>query len=424
MSGGMSTAGLRLEQAPPLSIPISFFVTAPFALIIAGGLLALNGAALITTRFAGTTAALVHLTTLGFFAMVMLGALYQMIPVVAGAPVPAVRSAHGVHVALVAGLGSLVIGLWTSSRLALMLAAGLLGAGFLVFLFLTGVALARAPAKSATVHGMRVAVSGLVVLAALGITMAVLRGSGTPAPGYAGWMSAHIAIGFLVWIGGLISSVSFQVVPMFYLTPSFPRWAERAIVASVALTLLLVTGTVAVGADPLWIAVGAVPAWLGVLVLHPIIALRAIAKRRRPRTDPSLWFWRAGLLAGLIAAPAGAVAVSADDFRVPLLFGWLLLFGWGGLVIHGMLTRIVPFLVWFHRFSTRIGKQRVPSMRELLPDRYARVGLGVHLSTLGLGAVGIATGIDAVARAAGVGIALTGAALLVSIGRVLRAGGA
>jgi hypothetical protein len=422
VSGGISTAGLRLEQAPPLLIPIGFFLTAPFGLMVAGALITLGGSALLTTRFAGTTAALVHLGTLGFFAMVMLGALYQMIPVVAGAPVPAVRSAHGVHGGLVVGLGALTVGLWTSSRAALTVGAALLGASFLTFIVLVGVALARAPTRSPTVIGMRVAVAGLAVLSVLGVTMAMLRGAGSPAPGYPGWMSAHIAIGFLVWIGGLVTSVSYQVVPMFYLTPAFPSWAQRAIVGGVAATLLLVTAAVLLRAEQQWIAVAAAPAMVAVFLLHPFVILRAISQRRRRRVDPSLWFWRAGLVAGFAAAPAGVIAVVVDDFRFPLLFGWLVLFGWGGLVIHGMLTRIVPFLVWFHRFSVRVGKQRVPAMRELLPDRYAKLGFGLHLATLLLGVVGIATGWDLVTRALGIGIALTGLALLASIGRALSAG--
>ncbi len=31
-------------------------------------------------------------------------------------------------------------------------------------------------------------------------------------------------------------------------------------------------------------------------------------------------------------------------------------------IVHGMLTRIVPFLVWLHRFAPRIGEIRVPSL--------------------------------------------------------------
>jgi hypothetical protein len=93
--------GLQLSQAPPLSIPASFFLTAPVALVAAGILLMTLGSLALTTAWALPTLMLTHLGTLGFLSAVMLGALYQMTPVVAGSPVPGIRAAHAVHLCLV-----------------------------------------------------------------------------------------------------------------------------------------------------------------------------------------------------------------------------------------------------------------------------------------------------------------------------------
>jgi len=418
----MATEGLRLEQAPPLSIPLRFFLVAPVALVVAGALLVWGGDTLIWTRFGATTAALLHLGTLGFLASVMLGALYQMIPVVAGAPVPIVRSAHVVHVALVLGVGALVLGFAAASHLGMLVAAAALGSTFVLFVAPVAVALARAPTKSATVHGMRLAVTGLVALVTLGVLMALARSSGAPTPRYAGWMSAHIALGLVVWVGGLLTAVSFQVVPMFYLTPSFPRWAERAIVGSVALSLVATLVAVAANLGDRFTAFAALPGALGVFVLHPLATLRGIRRRRRKRPDPSLRFWQAGLGFGLLAFPGALAAVLADDSRWPVLFGWLVVWGWAGLIVHGMLTRIVPFLVWFHRFSALVGRAPVPPMRRLLPDSFARTGLGLHLATLLAGAAALGLGSSLLTRIAGVGLALTGVSLAASILRVLSHG--
>jgi len=418
----MPTAGLRLEQAPPLTIPVSFFLTAPVALVAAGAMLAWVGAPLLATRFAGATAALVHLGTLGFLGAVMLGALYQMIPVVAAAPVPAVRTAHAVHALLSLGVVALAGGLYADVRVAVLLGAGMLVVAFATFLAPVAVALLRAPTRSTTVAGMRIAVAGLLVLLTLGVLMGVARGSGSAAPRYPGWIAAHIAIGLSVWIGGLISAVSFQAVPMFYLTPGFSRWVQRTISGLVATTLAVVTAFVVTNRDPSWIAAAAAPAAVAAWLLHPIVTLRLIGQRRRKRPEPSLWFWRAGLWVGLAAFPVGIASAFADDFRYPVLFGWTVLFGWAGMIVHGMLTRIVPFLVWFHRFSALVGKAPVPPMRQLLPESHSRIGFGTHLTTLGLGVVAIITGADLVARATGAGLVLTGVALFLSLLRVLRHG--
>jgi hypothetical protein len=85
------------------------------------------------------------------------------------------------------------------------------------------------------------------------------------------------------------------------------------------------------------------------------------------------------------------------------------------MIIHGMLTRIVPFLVWFHRFASLVGEVPVPSTRSLLPDRWTRLGFGLHLASVVAGVAGIASG-------AGLLIQLTGLLVLataLSLGRSL-----
>ena len=34
-----------------------------------------------------------------------------------------------------------------------------------------------------------------------------------------------------------------------------------------------------------------------------------------------------------------------------------------------MLYKIVPFLIWFHRFSTLVGKVKVPLLKDVLPEK-------------------------------------------------------
>ena len=77
--------GLSFEQAPPFSLPLRFFLTAPLFLLAAAVLIVLAPDAL-ASRWTPQALALTHALTLGFLAMVMLGALMQMLPVVAGSP--------------------------------------------------------------------------------------------------------------------------------------------------------------------------------------------------------------------------------------------------------------------------------------------------------------------------------------------------
>jgi len=41
--------------------------------------------------------------------------------------------------------------------------------------------------------------------------------------------------------------------------------------------------------------------------------------------------------------------------------------GFAATITNGMLYKIVPFLIWFHRFSTLVGKVKVPLLKDILP---------------------------------------------------------
>jgi hypothetical protein len=411
--------GLHLSQAPPLSIPASFFLTAPLALVAAGVLLMASGSLALTTGWALPSLMLTHLGTVGFLGTVMLGALYQMTPVVAGSPVPWIRLAHAVHLSLVVGLVAFLVGLGTYSSAIVLVGVALLAVALVGFVGTVGLALLRAPTRSETVTGMLLAVATLVLVSGLGVTMALGYG-GLGFPGARNlWVQVHLCLGLLGWVGGLISAVSWQVVPMFYLASPLNRASRRAMLGLLAASGVLLPASLAVGGTG-FAALAALPAALAVWVLHPYLTLRSLADRRRRRVDPSLLFWRAGLAVAPLGAAAALAAHLLPDPRWGVLLGWLAVWGWAGMIVHGMLGRIVPFLVWFHRFSPLVGKARVPSMRSLLPDGWTRLGFALHVVSLIAGVVSILSANDFLCRLTGLLLACTGAQLGFCLVHALR----
>ena len=383
----MAMTGLSPEQAPPLRIPALFFLSAPVFVIVVGiAFLTLGDAALLSTN-APTTLALIHLGTLGFFAMTMFGALYQMIPVVAGIPVKAPRLAYGVYGLLIALLLALTAALYRGEvnffRVALILGVAVL----VLFALPIAFALGRAPIQNPSVNGLRLAVAGLFGVFIVGLAMAYGRGFVGYYADWNAWRTTHVALGFLVWIGGLISAVSWQVAPMFYLTPPLPRWSQRLSLGSALLVLVIAPVALGVGAGERWIAVIALPAAGVQWLVHPAVVAVALRRRRRKSRDASMAFWQLALAVAPFAFIAGIVANSSDDARAPVVFGWLVLWGWGGAIIHGMGVRILPFLTWFHRLAPWVGHRPVPPMRRLLSQGRIWSAWILHVLTLVAGCV-------------------------------------
>jgi hypothetical protein len=429
MQIGMTTPGLSLEQAPPLSIPASFFLTVPLSLLVAGSILMLTGAESLSHLWNPQVIALTHVGTVGVLLMGMIGALYQMTPVVAGAPVPAIRLAHAVHFMLLFGLACFVWRLLGGSAFAMTLARHSLGLALLGFLLPVSWSLAKCATRNETVLGMRLAVASLAAIAAMGLVMAGgYVGASFPENRFL-WTQVHLTLALLGWVGGLIVAVSWQVLPMFYLVKPARRITMKALLAALLIGLVLPFAAFMIGASDdavlsatEWAAVASLPAALAIWFVHPLLTLRSIAQRRRRRSDASLLFWRAGLTFAVLLLPLAVLSCFLIDPRWQILFGWIAIWGWAGMIMHGMLIRIVPFLVWFHRITPLIGELRVPSIRQLLSQGQIRIGYSLHLISIVLGAATIVTQVDMLAQLTGAMVAATGISLGSSLLHVLGKG--
>ena len=419
-------ASVRPEQGPPLLVPLAFFATGPLALLGAGTLALVRGDDGMGSIWGTTTLATVHLGAVGLLLFVMLGALYQLLPTVAGAVVPVVRLAHLVHALLLGGATALIVAQAGGPPEAFGVAAVSMLIGLVLFLGPAGFALARSRAQGPTVWGLRVALVALAAVAFAGLRLAWVR-SGAPSASVlatgASWPTlrlAHVHLGFLPWMGGLVTAVSWQVVPMFYLAPAPPRAVPWIALGGVTASLVGLVAALFVDVTTNTVVWLALPGALVVWAVHPAWTLLALRRRARRRRDTTLWFWWLAMGIAPLCLAAGAASAALDSPKLPLVYGVLVLFGWAGALAHGMLTRIVPFLVWLHWCAPHVGVRPVPSTRELLPQRHVAFGFATHAATLVAGLAAVALDSSLAWRVFGAGLAATGAMLLAEIGTVLR----
>ena len=96
---------LAFHLAPSPSVIFGCLLPAPWLGMVAGLLLALGPAEGLPHRFAPVSLSLVHVLALGMLLPVMLGALFQLFPVLAGVPVPATPLAGTLGGTLLRGHG-------------------------------------------------------------------------------------------------------------------------------------------------------------------------------------------------------------------------------------------------------------------------------------------------------------------------------
>lgn len=361
---------ISFEKAPPFAAPLRFFLTAPLFAVLTGLLLVLEGPALFVSRWMPATLAVTHLITIGFLLQVMLGALIQILPVVAGANLGRpLLVARILHVGLTLGTLLLAAGFYFSRPDLLIAAAWILGGALLVFLLASARALTGVASTSPTIRGIKLALFGLFGLAVLGVGMALGLAGGWSLP-FIALTDLHAAWGLGAWGGVLLAAVAYVVVPMFQLTPGYPAWSGWWFPPSVIGLALL--WSLSIGLDLPFLSRLAQAGLATAGMAFCAQTLRLQGQRRRARADVTYRYWQIGLGAALLAlVQLLVVAVWPGASELPgwtLAFGVLLVAGGYLSFIIGMLYKIIPFLAWMHLQNQGLAKVAAPNMNKLLPD--------------------------------------------------------
>ncbi len=351
---------------------------------------------LLTTGFAEPLGALrappmlitVHLTTIGWLSLLMLGALYQFVPVICNTTLYSQRLP-------IIGIGFIGIGLASMllGFLALNGSTGLhigylpIGGALLLFGFVLGginVGMTLWRGRPLPLQAVFVAVSlvFLLLTALLGLAFALSLALPRP-PVFllrltASGLDLHIAAGLGGWFTLTVMGVSYRLLSMFMLAPDEPRRSTYAalLLTTGGLGLLVIGGLVTLdrGLAAAWVNwLGGTATGLG-LACYLSDVISFYRNRRRKLLELNSVTAAAALALLAMAAAVGfalAMADKLDQYAAPVAY----LFVFGGLTGLGLgqLYKIVPFLTWLEVFGKRLGKGPVPRVQDLVQESRARL---------------------------------------------------
>ncbi len=382
--------GLQIKKSPPISVPFRFFLTAPIFLLLAASVLLWRGPEVMQYRLSSAALAVTHLFTLGFMSMAMLGALLQLLPVVAAAPVVTPRWIGATsHVFVTAGTLFLSAGFLFTESYFVGMGMLLLIIGFAVFILAVGAALLRSPIKNPLVRSIKISVTALALTITFGAVLALSHAWNIAVSNEA-LQYLHPAWGLVGWGALLAIGVAFRVVPMFQLTPRYPSWLTRFLPTTAFALLVLWSIALWTSAGTLLLAVRLCAVGLaGVLGIFAIATLMLQYRRKGGRPDVTVYFWTLGMVSVLIGILAFTLRIGLSMWsqqfdRIDNFIGIAVLLGFFGSIINGMLYKIVPFLTWFRLHSVRAPNRRVPDVKTIIPERRQRLQLTIQIAALAL----------------------------------------
>ncbi|MCL6524520.1 MAG: hypothetical protein K6T34_07640 [Thermoflavifilum sp.] len=325
----------------------------------------------------------VHMFTIGWASMIMMGATYQLLPVICEHHLFSSRLSLLSFLCMFTGALLLISAFWWFQTGWLMLTGGgliwLASVAYWINVVSTGGACDRHHMQKCFLVS---AASWFVMTTSLGWFTAlqfVYPSTSVPIPI---WLKIHAHVGLAGWFLQLISGVSSKLIPMFLLGKSKKENRLRAAFfwQNGGLIIFLIQAPLQ-GID--WLSGIAAVMIVAGIAFQISYVYDAFQHRVRKPLDLQMkhsMLAFAFLLLAILLLPV----VYRWDHQWSIIYGMLLLMGWVSSLILGQTFKTLPFIVWNARYKQWNGKFKIPLPRQLYTEWRLQWQFRLYLLSIGL----------------------------------------
>ncbi|VAY87793.1 hypothetical protein MNB_ARC-1_97 [hydrothermal vent metagenome] len=382
------------DFAPPFRLIAPYFVIGAIFLVLSVALLFRFD---ISTIGSMDSIALswVHIFLLGFVMMVIFGAMAQLVPVVLEVGHFAVDLYYVIYPLLV--IGTLLMGYGFLTSPALLPYGGIVVlVALLIFVLETFLTINKIKKLNLVMMSVLLANIFLFIGLVFGTLMA-LGYAGTIEINSLSLLKAHIYLVLGGYVGITIMGMSLILLPMFWLSHNFSWKPVHYALWCMSIGVIFVMFSVIFDNNILEYSGYILSIVALILYFYQIYLIY----KTRVRMDNdtylhSLLFSYSSLFVSLIM---GVIYLIFPNENLLLTIGWVLFLGFITFMIMGHLYKIVPFLVWYERFSPLIGKQQVPMLADMVPAWSAKFQFAFSSSGTTICGAGILLGSNDIFKA-------------------------
>jgi len=352
------------DFAPPFKLIAPFFILGSIFYIFACAYLftfSTENLSLLDTK----VLSLVHLFLLGFVMMTIFGAMAQLVPVVLEVGHFGVELFYAIWPLL--GIGTTLMALGFLNYPQLLPYGGVVVLiSMMIFVMEIFLTIKKVEKFNIVMTSVLISNTFLFFGIIFGLVMA-LSYAGTLHVDISALLRSHV---YLV-IGGYISitlmGLSVVLLPMFGLSHGFSKKPLEISIWLMSLGVSFVVSSSFIDFSLLEY-IGYVLSIVSLFVYFYLVKT-IFTTRARKEIDiyaKSLMFAYFSMLGALVL---GIAYLVTHYEPLALTSAWLIFFGFFSFAITGHVYKIVPFLVWFERFSPLVGKQKVPMLADMLPEK-------------------------------------------------------
>ncbi len=317
----------------------------------------------------------VHLYLLGFVMMSIFASMAQLLPVVLEVEHFSIDLYYIVNPLLFIGTVLIFLGFY---KYPMLLSYGgvIVFISFFVFLFESFLTIKKV--EKLNFLSSTVLVANIFLF--LGLIVAILLSfvyTGVLNFDLKALMLSHIYLVFVGYLGITIISMSYILIPMFWLSHSFNNIYLKIAFYKISIGVVLVVFSQLIDVS-FFKYFGYLEVLLGFVFYIYQLYLIFKTKVRKQKDIYYLYIVFAVISFILALILSCFYFIYLNDYILSVA-GFVFLIGFLSPMITAHLYKIVPFLVWFHRFSSLVGKQKVPMLADMVPLKSSNFGFSFYL---------------------------------------------
>lgn len=365
----------NLTKTTDAKIVLPFYIYAALSFLVASILLWKHSDLIHSHHFNPYTLTITHMMALGWGTMIIMGATYQLLPVIIEGELDSERFAYLSFGFLAIGIPVLIYAFYIfHTGWIMQLGAVLINIG--VLFYVANVLTSVFKKKKFSIYGLFIALASLWLFATtiIGLLLVFNFTQFVLSANSIEYLSLHAHIGIMGWFLLLVIGVSSRLIPMFMIS----KYSNTQILWYILIALHLAIGTFILS-DRLalqWLQGVTIALVLIAVLLYLFYNYKAYKQRIRKKID---WPVALSLIATvLMLLPIIVIYlfhklhIGNFNGEIYILYGFQIFFGWLTAIILGMTFKTLPFIVWNIKYSKIAYKGKVPAPKDLFQESIMR----------------------------------------------------
>jgi hypothetical protein len=387
---------MQTNNAPSLGVVMPHFAFAGLAFLVSAVLLVFGDSFMTSHYFEAHLLAITHIAALGWGVMIIMGALYQLIPVVYEVGLYSENLAKFTFVIFGISVAWMVYIFWVNDFIEMMPYVSILMYSS-VLLFIVNVVVSTLRSSKRTIQSLYIwaAMFWLSMTALFGLLMALNYKYNFLSHTHLEFLRMHANMGVLGWFTSLIIGVGSILLPMFFvshqLNENYMKWSFYSFqggITGLILNWYFIDNAILTAL--FWILL------TGGIILFILYAHQSYKKRMRKKLDVgmkqsvlSVLFLFAPIVIGIISY---FITDSTLSLRFEILYIFSFLYMFISAIILGQTYKTIPFIIWLDRYQSWVGKTKTPLPRELYSEKIGDYHFYAYIISILAFIVGILSG--------------------------------